>query len=111
MSNVIRPGLVPRVLASLVVLVSLVAVVGVVPSCAGRYSKGGVGGVTYRMSLDRPSVPGGVGWAVNIKMRSEFEGDLKVDGISFGTVIRGDHVEVTDEAVVLVNGEERPPAG
>jgi hypothetical protein len=44
------------------------------------------------------------------QMRGE-QGTLWVDGICFGTVLVGDQVEVTDDAVVLVNDVVRQPVG
>ncbi len=80
-------------------------------ACAANSTSGEVNGVKYRMSLERPAVPGGVPFGIEIRMSSEVvgRGRLWVDGVDFGQVRHGDRIEVTDSAVVLVNGEPRGP--
>jgi hypothetical protein len=38
-------------------------------------------------------------------------GQLKLNGKAFGTVKAGDHVKVTEDGKVFVNGQERQPSG
>jgi hypothetical protein len=83
--------------------------------CAQHYIASGVNGVTYHMSLDRGPVPGAPEEAMGIRIVMDhlqgLAGTLYVDEVCYGEVVEGDHVEVTDDAVVLVNGEVREPAG
>jgi len=81
-------------------------------ACAQHYIKGSVNDVTYHMSLDRGPVPGAqeadMGIQIVMDRLQGLEGTLVVDGIPYGSVAAGDHVEVTDDAAVLVNGQVRP---
>jgi hypothetical protein len=76
-------------------------------------TSGGTNGITYEMSMDRPAVPGGEGHSIEIRMAAgnDTVGTLLVDGVLFGTVRSGEHAVVTDEAIVLVDGEPRTPGG
>ncbi len=80
-------------------------------SCAPHYVRGSVNGISYDSSLDRGPVPGGVPWSVEIRMSTTDPtvGTLWVDGIDYGQVHSGQHVEVTSAAVVLVDGTPREP--
>lgn len=97
-------------LACLVALALLAA--GPIAGCAPHYVKGGIQGVSYHVSLDREPVAGAserdFGLRIVMDRAGGLEGTLEVDGRPYGLVRAGDHVEVTDEAVVLVNGAVRP---
>ena len=93
----------------------ILCVVTLAAGCAQHYIASSVNDVSYHMSLDRSPVPGASVEAMGIRIVMDqlkgLGGTLWVDGICFGEVLAGDHVEVTDDAVVLVNGEERERVG
>ena len=70
-------------------------------------NRGRINGIEFEMSVDRPAVEDGVAFSLRIEMESVSRGFLWVDDIPFGWVETGDRVLVTDDAVVLVNGEPR----
>lgn len=97
-------------LKSLLIILSATLVL---TGCAQRYIESGINNVTYHMSLDRRPVPGATSGELDIEIQMDGEGgtqgSLWVDGVHYGRVIAGNHVEVTDDAVVLVDGKVREP--
>lgn len=94
-------------------LLTLLAATLVLSGCAQRYIESGINNVTYHMSLDRRPVPGSTSGELGVEIQMDGEGgtqgSLWVDGVPYGRVIAGNHVEVTDDAVVLVDGKVREP--
>ena len=85
-------------------------------ACSTYGVRGHANGVRFKGSISRPPVPGGKPYSIAILIapapaskNSPRQSELRVDGVSFGWVVSGDDVEVTDEAKVLVNGEVRAP--
>ena len=86
-----------------------------VAGCAQHYYESSLNDVSYHVSLDRGPVPGAKQEDMGIRIIMDGfqgrQGTLWVDGICYGEVLSGDHVEVTDDAVVLVNDEVRQQVG
>ena len=96
-------------------LLPLLLTAALAAGCAQHYIESSVNGVSYHMSLDRDPVPGAVEKDMGVRIVMDgFQGragTLWIDGICYGEVLSGDQVEVTDDAVVLVNGAVRQPVG
>ena len=85
---------------------------GLLAACSSASMSLRVNGVSVENEGGRPSVPGGTGFSISVKMApvNDGTGRLWIDGVDYGDVRSGDKVRIDRHAVVRVNGEERGAA-